>query len=105
MQRPRFRIRTLLIVVAVAAVLLVIVPPWWRYWFQSPWRVVSVQNYTSADDRVHADSVELVFDARKPAEQVRMKRAIRWFESNGAKVNVERFEALLKDRLPNENDR
>jgi hypothetical protein len=104
MRLPRIRIRTVLIAVAVVGVLLAVVLPWWRYWFQSPWRLVTVMDYTSPDGQLHADHLSLFFDMRKPGDASRFRKTIRAAQSQRTHFTVERFTSFPGDRFPTFTD-
>lgn len=97
---PRFRLRTLMMGVAVAAVLLVVTPPWWRYWFRSPWRLVTVADHSGAHESERITNVRLFFDVRKPADAARLRELTRSLQLGRAPFKVERFAAFPKSRYP-----
>ncbi len=104
MRLPRFRIRTVMIAVAVVGVLIVVILPWWRYWFQSPWRLVTVTDYTSPDGQLHADYLNCFFDLRKPGDAIRFRKMIRTAQSSQTHFRVERFTSFPRDRFPTFTD-
>jgi hypothetical protein len=104
MRLPRFRIRTLMIAVAVVAVLLVALPPWWRYWFHSPWRLVTVRNYTSPDGSERFDELKYFFDTRKPSDFARMQLLLHDCQAARADFSVERFATFPRSRFPQWTD-
>ena len=67
--RIRFTIRRMMIAIAVLGLLLAVVPPWWRYWFQSPWRLVTITNYISPDGTMSAAEVRFSMTCGNPPTQ------------------------------------
>ncbi len=102
--RIRFTIRRMMIAVAVLGLLLTIVPPWWRYWFQSPWRLVTITNYRSPDGTMSAAEMRLFYDIRKPADAARLQAMTSAVPPLGAHVKVERFATFPRGRFPTFTD-
>ena len=96
--RIRFTVRRMMIAVAVLGLLLAVVPPWWRYWFQSPWRLVTITNYGMSD--AHFTEVCLFFDMRKPADAARFKATTSAVPPLGDRIKVERFATFPRSRFP-----
>jgi hypothetical protein len=102
--RMRFTVGRMMIAVAVLALLFAVVPPWWRYWFQSPWRLVTITNYMSPDRTMIADEVCLFFDVRKPADAARLQAMTSAVPPLGARIKVERFATFPRSRFPTFTD-
>jgi hypothetical protein len=94
----------MMIAVAVLGLLLAVVPPWWRYWFQSPWRLVTITNYRSPDGTAIADEVCLFYDTRKPADAARLKSMTGVAPFLGSHFKVERFATFPRSRFPRFTD-
>lgn len=91
----RFTVRWMMIAIAVLGLLLAVVPPWWRYWFQSPWRLVTITNY-----RMSGAEVCLFFDMRKPADAARFQAMTSAVPPMGDHYKVERFATFPTSRFP-----
>jgi hypothetical protein len=102
--RIRFTIRRIMIAVAVLGLLLAVVPPWWRYWFQSPWRLVTITNYRSPDGTMSADEACLFYDMRKPADAAQLQAMTSSVPPLGAHFKVERFATFPRSRFPTFTD-
>jgi hypothetical protein len=102
--RIRFTVRRMMIAVAILGLLLAVVPPWWRYWFQSPWRMVTITNYRSPDEMMIADEACLFFDVRKPADAARLQAMTSAVPSLGARIKIERFATFPRSRFPRFSD-
>jgi hypothetical protein len=103
MPLPRFRIRTLMIAVAVVALLMVVGPPWWRYWFQSPWRLVTLAPHTNPDGNNWGE-IRLFFDTRKSRDRQRLTQTTQACRAAGVKYTLERFATFPKSRFPTFSD-
>jgi hypothetical protein len=79
----------------VLGLLLAIVPPWWHYWFQSPWRLVTITNY-----RMSGAEVCLFYDMRKPADATRFQAMTSAIPPLGDPFKVERFATFPTSRFP-----
>jgi hypothetical protein len=102
--RIRFTIGRMMIAVAVLGLLLAVVPPWWRYWFQSPWMLVTITNYTSPDRMMSAAEMCLFFDVRKPADAARLQAMTSAVLPLCAHFKVERFATFPRSRFPTFTD-
>src|SRR5438445_807264 len=100
----RFTVRRMMIAVAVLGLLLTVVPPWWRYWFQSPWRLVTITNYRSPDGTINAAEVCQFYDIRKPADAARFQAMTSWAPPSGFHYKVERFATFPRSRFPTFTD-
>jgi hypothetical protein len=94
----------MMVAVAVVGVLLTVAPPWWRYWFQSPWRLITIKNYTSPDGKMHASKMLAFFDIRKPADAARLQAITRATQSGDAPFKIERFATFPRSRFPTFTD-
>ena len=102
--RMRFSVRLMMIAVAVLGLLFAVVPPWWCYWFQSPWRLVTITNYRSPDRMMTASEMCLFFDMRKPSDAARLQAMTSAVPPLGAQIKVERFATFPRSRFPTFTD-
>jgi hypothetical protein len=102
--RIRFTVRRMMIAVAVLGLLLAIVPPLWRYWFQSPWRLVTITNYKSPDGTIRVSEMCLFYDMRKPADAARLQAMTLVAPSMGEHFKIERFATFPRSRFPTFTD-
>ena len=103
MRLPTFKIRALMIAVAVLAVLMVVAPPWWRYWFQSPWRLMTIPAQPLPNGR-QIGGATLFYDIRKPLQRQRFGQVIHNCDAVRAKYTLERFATFPRSRFPTFSD-
>jgi hypothetical protein len=94
----------MMIAVAVIGILLAVAPPLWRYWFQSPWRLITITNYRSPNGTAIATQTCHFFDMTKPADAAQFQAMKNAFPPLGDHVKVERFATFPRSRFPTFTD-